>query len=74
MKRVERNIENKPHLGGLFLLSDLHLIRHLAVDKMILPLNTRKLHPVSQSTESITLNRSLDFPSRQIWNSICVMP
>lgn len=35
MKRVERNIENKPHLGGSFLLSDLNPIRHLAVDKMI---------------------------------------
>lgn len=73
-KRVERNIKNKPHLGDSFLLRALHLLRHLAADKMILPLNTRKLHPVSQSPASITPNRSPDFPPRQIWNSICVMP
>lgn len=48
-KRAGRNIKTNHIRGGSFLLSDLQLIRHLAVDKMIPPLNTRKLHPVSQS-------------------------
>ena len=68
-QREKLKKKNNPNFGGSFLPSDLYLI----VDKMILPLNTRKLHPASQSKDSITPNRSLDFPPRQIWNSICVM-
>lgn len=63
------------HLKQTTFLSDLHLIRHLAADKMILALNTRKLHPVSQSriqspqTEVLPSKTNMEFNLCDVLNA-----